>query len=202
VITELKSEWVYSLFLFQECYCLVTLTSHYKLQILIVQSSASCINPTALTIAITFWALIGGCIDFVKFQRLYHWSFNTNHSFTSLLLLLAYKPLKTLLDLTLIMLPFPDLFELIGATLIYRKVKVYDASSPAASGRCSAAVVFIPWYQLFLREQSKRHDWTHHRGEYNQGLRGSLDYRFGGFLSQQRFILRRFDEFSGKRPSI
>ena len=184
MITELKSEWVYSLFLFRECYCLVTLTSHYKLQILIVQSSASCINPTALTIAITFRALISRCINFVKFQRLYHWSINTNHSFTSLLLLLAYKPLKTLLDLTLIMLPFPDLFELIGATLIYRKVKVYDTSSPAASGRCSATVVFIPWYQLFLREQSKRHDWTHYRGEYNQGLRGSLDNRFGGFLSQ------------------
>ncbi len=202
MITELKSEWVYPLFLFQECYSLVTLTSHYKLQIFIVKSSASCINPTALTITITFRALIGRCINFVKFQRLYQWSFITNHSFTSLLLLLAYKSLKTLLDLTFIMLPFPDLFELIGATLINRKVKVYYAYSPAASGSCSAAVVFIPWYQLFLRKQSKRHDWTHHRGEYNQGLRRSMDNRFGGFLSQLRFILRRFDEFSGKRPSI
>ena len=132
------------MFLFQECYCLVTLTSHYELQIFIVQSSASCINPTALTIAITFRALISRCINFVKFQRLYHWSLNTHLTFTSLLLLLAYKPLKTLLDLTFIMLPFPDLFELIAATLINRKVKVYDASSPAASSRCSAAVVFIP----------------------------------------------------------
>ena len=113
VITKLKSEWIDSVFLFERCNCLLTLPGHHKMQIVIVQSSACCIYSTVLTIAITFRSLISCCIYLTEFQRLYLWSFRACWSFTRHFLLLAYKPLKTLFDLNLIVPPLHTLFDLI-----------------------------------------------------------------------------------------